>query len=179
MTDQLRSLIRDALDETAEVQRRALYHRYHDSQYARAARRLRWYDWLLIAVPTAAALVLLAGYAGAQEPALRRIRWEQPSGAHPIQRVYVGGIELQGVAISQVASSPLTYATAPLPIVEPVSIDVEVCLADGTTCARGVLPDGRPGPLRLYDGCRLDASDNGAIDLPDLGRLLTSFGTCG
>lgn len=137
--------------------------------------------WIAFALALGMALGA-ARFAFAQEPALRRIRWEQPSGAHPIQRVYVGGIELQGVAISQVASSPLTYATAPLPLVEPVTVDVEVCLADGTTCSRGVLPDGRPGPLRLYgsDECRADMDDSGVVSLPDVGRLLGRLGrSCG
>ena len=133
-------------------------------------------DWLLIAIPTAAALYLLAGMARADS----RICWEQPAGPGLTQRVYVSGIRLASPTISQTASNPLTYCTGPIPLALPAAIDVELCSI--TTCVRGVLPDGRTGPLRVYDGCRADLDDDGAVGLADVSRALrlaATVGACG
>ena len=109
-----------------------------------------------------------------------RICWQQTDGAHPVQRVLVSGVTLHQPTISQTASSPLTYCTQPLPLALPATIDVVVCRGDGVTCSTSsVLADGRPGPLRLYGGCRADMNEDGAIGLSDVSAVLRQAATVG
>ena len=136
--------------------------------------------YLIAAVLLLDALVILA-LAGAAR-ADSHICWQQTDGAHPVQRVLVSGIPLHQPTISQTASSPLTYCTQPLPLATPAVVDVVVCRGDGVTCSTSsVLADGRPGPLRLYGGCRADLDDDGAVSLGDVSRALrraVSGGAC-
>ena len=131
--------------------------------------------WIVFAIATMMAL-------GAARFALAdsRICWQQTDGAHPVQRVLVSGVALHQPTITQTASSPLTYCTQALPLVQPATIDVVVCRGDGVTCSTSsVLADGRPGPLRLYGGCRADMNDDGAIGLTDVSAVLRQAATVG